>query len=299
MVQQHDVADVVETAALLEQAGVLQHPFRRIVALFRQEGLLVLLVQAVVPRPVLDFLLIELGDDLVDLVIKVRALLGRSGNNERCAGFVDENGIHLVDDRVTELALGPVLRGERHVVAQIIKPEFVVGAVDHVTGVGSTLFQRVLPGHHNPDAQAEKLVDLAHPFGIAAGEIVVDGDDMDRPGEAVEVHGQRRHQGLAFPGFHLRDLAVVQHHAADHLYIEMAHAQGTHRRFPDDGECFRKQLLQGFALLVPFLELPALGAQRLVGQGLHAGLEGVDPIHGFRHLLHEALVAAAEYLGQQ
>ena len=60
--------------------------------------------------------------------------------------------------------------------------------------------------HDDADRQAEELVDAAHPFGVALGEIVVDGDDMHAlAGERVEVDRQRRDQRLAFAGAHLGD----------------------------------------------------------------------------------------------
>ena len=57
-------------------------------------------------------------------------------------------------------------------------------------------------------------------------EVVVDGDDVDAlAGERVEVDGQRGDQRLAFAGLHLGDLALVQHHAADQLHVEVALAE--------------------------------------------------------------------------
>ena len=80
--------------------------------------------------------------------------------------------------------------------------------------------------HDDADGEAEELVDLAHPFGVALGEVVVDGDDVDAAaGERVEIDRQRGDQRLAFAGLHLGDLAFVQHHAADQLHVEMALAE--------------------------------------------------------------------------
>ena len=55
-------------------------------------------------------------------------------------------------------------------------------------------------------------------------------------GEGIEVRRQRGHQGLAFPGFHLSDLAVMQHHPAQQLHIEVAHAQHALTGLAHDGE---------------------------------------------------------------
>jgi hypothetical protein len=72
--------------------------------------------------------------------------------------------------------------------------------------------------------QAQEVVDGAHPLGVAAGQVVVDGDDVDAAaGQPVEGGGERRDEGLALAGLHLGDLALVQDDAAHHLDVEMAH----------------------------------------------------------------------------
>ena len=74
------------------------------------------------------------------------------------------------------------------------------------------------------DGEAEELVDLAHPLGVALGQVVVDGDDVDAvAGERVEVAGERGDEGFAFAGLHFGDLALVENHAADELHVEVAH----------------------------------------------------------------------------
>jgi hypothetical protein len=61
----------------------------------------------------------------------------------------------------------------------------------------------------------------AHPLGVAAGQVVVDGDHVDAlAGERVQIHGQRGDQRLAFAGLHLRDFAAMQDDAADQLHVE-------------------------------------------------------------------------------
>jgi len=44
------------------------------------------------------FALFELGNDAIDLVILVGRLFAGARNDERGAGFVNQDGIHLVDD---------------------------------------------------------------------------------------------------------------------------------------------------------------------------------------------------------
>ena len=87
-------------------------------------------------------------------------------------------------------------------------------------------------------------MDLPHPLGVAAGQVVVHGDHVHAAAaEGIEVAGQRGHQGFALAGLHLGDLAVVQHHAADQLHVEMAHAQHPLARLAHHGKGLGQQLI--------------------------------------------------------
>ena len=139
--------------------------------------------------------------------------------------------VDLVDDRVVVAALHHRLAVVFHVVAQIVEAELVVGGVGDVGGVGGAALVVGQAVDDDADGQAEELVDAAHPFRVAPGEIVVDGDDMDAlAGERVEIDGQRRHQRLALAGAHLGDAAIVKDHAADELDVEGPHAEARAAR---------------------------------------------------------------------
>ena len=119
---------------------------------------------------------------------------------------------------------------ELHVVAQVVEAEFVVGAVGDVAVVGDLPLLIVEIVLDDADRQAEEAVDAAHPFRVAAGQVVVHGDDVNAFAvERVEIGGQRGDERLAFAGLHFGDLAVVQDHAADHLHVVVAHAAATRR----------------------------------------------------------------------
>ena len=156
-----------------------------------------------------------------------------------------------------------------HVVAQVVEAVFVVGAVGDVGSVGLGALVVVEAVDDHADAEAEEAVDLAHPLGVAAGEVVVDRHDVHAlAGERVEIDRQGRDQGLAFTGPHLGDGALVQHHAADELHVEMALAEGALGRLADRGEGRHQDVVQGLAGGELGLELFRTGAQLLVGQGL-------------------------------
>ena len=123
--------------------------------------------------------------------------------------------------------------------------------------------------HDDADRQAEEAVDLPHPLGVAAGQVVVDGDDVHAlAGERVEVDRQRRDQGLAFAGPHLGDGALVQHHAADELHVEMALAERALRRLAHGGEGRDQDVVEALAGRELRLELVGAGAQLVVGERL-------------------------------
>ena len=140
--------------------------------------------------------------ELGELLVEVGGLLGGAGDDQRRPRLVDEDVVDLVDDR-------EVVRGERlavlveaaavldllvqrrgHVVAQVVESVLGVRAVRDVGRVGRPLLLVGLHVLQHADGEAERLVDRAHPVGVAAGQVVVDGDHVDAlAGERVEHHG--------------------------------------------------------------------------------------------------------------
>ena len=101
-------------------------------------------------------------------------------------------------------ALDHLIQLVLHVVAQVVEAEFVVGAVGDVAGIGGLAGFVVDAVNDAADAETEEAVDLPHPLRIAAGEVVVDGDDMHAlAGKRVEIGRQGGDQRLAFTGLHL------------------------------------------------------------------------------------------------
>ena len=202
------------------------------------------------PAPAVDlFAQFELRNDFADARVLVGGLVGGAGDDERGAGFVDEDGVDFVDDGVVVAALHAILDFELHVVAQVVEAEFVVGAVGDVGGIGGAALVVVEVVDDDADGEAEELVDLAHPLGVALGQVVVDGDDVDAvAGERVEIAGEGGDEGFAFAGLHFGDFALVQDHAADELHVEVAHLDGAPAGLADDGEGFGQDLVEGGAL---------------------------------------------------
>ncbi len=171
--------------------------------------------------------------------------------------------------------LHAILDAELHVVAQVVEAELVVGAVGDVgvVGVLALLVVEVVDDH--ADREAEELVEPAHPLRVAAGQVVVDGDDVNALAfEGVQVGRQGGDQRLAFTGLHFGDLALVQDHAADQLHVEMAHVEDAAAGFADHGEGFDQEVVERGALGDSFFEFNGFGGQVDIGECREARVPG-------------------------
>ena len=211
--------------------------------------------------------------------------LDLAGDDQRRAGFIDQDRVDFVDHAVVGRALHHLGDVGRHVVAQVVEAQLAVGGVGDVAAVvgaaGGRIHFLLDQAHREP----QEAVHLAHPLGVAAGQVVVHRHHVHAPaGEGVEVGGQGGHEGFALAGFHLGDLAVVQHHAADQLHIEVAHAQHPLAGLAHHGEGLGQQLIEqgpllgGMAchLLQLLAEFAREAAQLVVGEGSNLLLEQVD-----------------------
>jgi hypothetical protein len=212
-----------------------------------------------------------------------------SGDDQRGARLVDQDVVDLVDDGEVVVARAAVvgllaaavldLLGERlgHVVAQVVKAELRVGAVRDVGRVGRRLLLGRLHRLQDADRHAEQVVDRLHPHRVTAGEVVVDGDDVDTPtGQAVEHDRERPGERFALAGLHLGDRAVVEHHAADQLHVEVAHSHRAPAGLADEREAFRKHLVQRLARARALAQLVGGLAQLSVFVEANLLFEAVD-----------------------
>ena len=191
-------------------------------------------------------ILLQLLGHLVEGVVELGGFFRRAGNDQGRPGLVDEDGIHFVDDGIVEFPLDVIFQGKLHVVPEIVEPELVVGAVGDIRGIGLAAFVVVQAVDDGVHRQPQETVDVPHPLGVPAGQIVVHRDDVHAvAGEGVEVNGHGGHQGFAFTGFHFGDLALVQHDAADELDVEGAHPQHPDRGLPGRGKGLGQQVIQG------------------------------------------------------
>ena len=303
VVHQHDVGRRVQRLALIHDAGFHQHLFDQDQAAFGQVNLARLLIHREVPFTlegvgVFFFLADQFRDQLVDLDVHLGAVFGRAGDDQRRTRFIDQDGVHLIHQRIVQFALHALFRAERHVVAQVVEAVFVVGAVGDVGGVSFTLGRRRHARQVDTDAQAEELEQRTVVFGVTLRQIVVDGHDVHAAAaQGVQVGRQRRGQGFTFTGAHLGDAAVIQHHAAQQLHVEVTHAEHAFTRLTHYGEGFRDQAFQRFALLQARAEFVGFRFQLIIGQFFHVRFHAVDLLNHFAHAAQGTIVTAAKNFG--
>lgn len=299
VMHQNVVLGRIERFALADEAALGENLLELFVAGFGDVNLMGLLIDPVVAFALLFGLTREKRRNLVHLNVDFRAVFGRAGDDERRAGFVDENRVDFVDDRVVETALTTVRDVVLHVVAKVVEAEFVVRAVGDVGGVGGALVFGVLLREDLADRKAQPVVEAAHPVRVAARQVVVHRHDVAALArQGVEVDGERGRQGLAFARAHFGDLAVVEHHAADELHVEVTHAEDALRGLANDGEGLHKQIVRRGALGDAVAEFLRLGPEFVVRKRLHRGFEPVDLFHLATVLFDEAIVATAENFGK-
>ena len=299
VVDQADILDIVERGFGLEEAGLLQHFLHALVALLRQHDGAHFLVE-------LEILFREARDERVDGVVKLGFVVDRARDDERRARLVDEDRVHLVDDGVgmslklrrTVAELDHLRNRILHIIAQIIEAEFVVRAIGDVAAIGLPALVVIEFVHDAANRQAEKPVDLAHPFGVALGEVIVHRDDVHAAArKSIEISGERGDERFAFARLHFGNLALVQHHAAHELHVEVTLAKRALCALADCRKGFRQQVVEAFAIGETLPELDRFGAHLFVGQGREFGLERVDRRNSRIIAFQAPIVGAAEDLG--
>ncbi len=242
----------------------------------------------------------EAADGAGEVLVGARGLGAGARDDERGARLVDEDGVGLVDDGEVVAALDAHLRARDHVVAQVVEAELGVRAVGDVGLVGGLLHGELHAVLDEAHVHAQEAVDAAHPLGVALGEVVVHGDDVDAlAGDGVQVAGERGDERLALARLHLGDGAAVQRDAADDLHVEVAQAGHAARRLADAGERLGEEVVQGLAGGVALAEQLGLRLELIVGHGLETRLEVVH-LSGDLLIFLQLLVGAdGEQLGEE
>ena len=150
-----------------------------------------------------------------------------TGNHQRNARLIDQDGIGLIDDRCGKVTVYLLPRIKRKLVTQIVKPYLIGSGISYVTGISllpRRCFHVALDVTHS---QSEPLVDLSHPLRITAGQVIIHREHM-RAACSLCIPRDRGNsgQGLAFAGLHLGNLALGERQRT--LKLDLEHLQLQH-----------------------------------------------------------------------
>ena len=299
MVHQHDVAGGIKRIAFFEQTHLHQNFFGALMTALAQKHGVGFFIHPIIALALFCFLAHKHGGHGVHHLIKLHVVIGLAGNNQRRACFVDQNRIHFIHHGKCECALHFVVLVGYHIVAQIIKAKFVVGAIRDVGIVGALAEKRLHLAHNHTHAEAEKIIEWLHNARIAPGQIIVYRYHMHAfADQRIEIHRQRGHQRFALAGAHFGDFALMQHHTANQLHIKMAHTQHTAAGFAAHGKSLFEHALERGAIGQALFEFCGFGLQRFIAERLDLGFASIDFSDGFTILFEQTVVAAAKnFLG--
>ena len=219
------------------------------------------------------------ANDGSELVVQRCRIGDATGDDQRGACLVDEDGVDFVDDGVVMSALHLVGDGAGHVVAQVVEAELVVGSVGDVGGIVDSFLggRRAHSRHDESDAEAEPTVDLPHPHRVATREVVVHRDEVHSfAGERIEVHRQRRHQRLAFARAHFGNPTRMQGGTTHQLDVVVTLPNDTLGGLSHHGERLHHEVVEILTTRQTRLEFRGLTPQCIVAQGNDGGFQGID-----------------------
>jgi hypothetical protein len=153
-----------------------------------------------------------------------------AGDDQGHARLVDQERIRFVDERVTKRTVDERAAIHCQQIAQLIESRLFGG---HIRDVGEIRAPPLGWRHallDEPDRKPEPGVDRPHPLGIAARQIVVDGQDVDASAGKSMQRG--RHDGcerLPLASLHLHDVAIVHRECGENLHIERPQAESAVR----------------------------------------------------------------------
>ena len=211
-----------------------------------------------------------------DIVIICRFLTG-AGNNQRCTSFIDKNRVYFIDQAVMKGALHHLVQGGNHVIAKVVKAEFIIRSVGNIGIISNLSLLEIQVMDNEAYGKAEEFIDLSHPFAVALCQVIIDRNDVNAfPFQGIQVNRSGSYQGFTFTGTHFSNITAVENNTANQLHIEMAHAQYATGRFADNCKGFRKDIVQCFALGQTSLEFVGLISQGRITQLLQSIFQGIN-----------------------
>ena len=119
------------------------------------------------------------------------------------------------------------------------------------------------------------------------------------PRQRIEIDGKGGDERLALAGLHFGDRALVEHHAAHQLNVEMTLAKGALGRLANRGKGGDEKVVERDAVGDAGAQLAGAGAELVVAERLEFGLHCVDRRDARGKALDPPVVRTAEELTRQ
>ena len=153
------------------------------------------------------------------------------------------------------------------------------------------------------DGKTEKLVNNAHPAGVAESEIIVYRDQLTVfTGKSIEIKRHGSDKSLTFSGRHFSNCSAVQSNTAHDLYIKRYHFPGLLlaadlKTFADHAaadifhncECLAHNVVKSFAGGEPVFELRSFRLKFGIRKFLILLLQSVYPAYQWHHFFDVTL----------
>ena len=131
--------------------------------------------------------------------------------------------------------------------------------------------------YHDTNAQTQECINLPHPLGVTACQVIVDGDDMYAlTGQRVQVDRQGGNKRLPFTGLHLSNFALVQDNATNKLYVIVTHLDSAPAHLAHNGKSLGQEILKRLPCFVAFGHLRYQRIHRLSLEGHNFRLQVCD-----------------------
>ena len=193
-----------------------------------------------------------------------------SGNDQRRSCFIDQDGVHLIDDGIVQTAQNQLILVDCHVITQIIKAQLVVGHIGDIAAIGLLSLLGAHAIQNNAYRQSHEGIDLSHPLRVTLRQIVIDSNNVNALAfQCIQINRQRSYQSLTFTGLHLRDSSLMKNDTTDQLNPEGLHIQCSLRTLTDCRKGFRKKIIQSFAFTQALAEFHCFPTELLIRERLH------------------------------
>ena len=197
--------------------------------------------------------------ELVHNAIQRSGLVPTTRNNQWRSCFINQDGVHFVDDGKVMFPLYLVFLIDNHVISQVVKAQFVVSTISNITGICFTPLVIGQTMQNTANRQAQEPKHLAHFIGLCFCQVVVYGDNMNALArQCIQIGCNAGYQSFTFTGFHFCNSSLMQNDCTNNLYWKRFLAQYTIRCFPDSCQCFCHHGIQCFTAFQPVTEFLCL-----------------------------------------